>query len=162
MKKSLALRPQLDSLDSRALLSAVPGAEGLAGAAVVSPAQSHVVTMSGTVRETYHSPFNRIDEPRYQVFLGELSIDGNTEHVRIEAHVKLIPDASGRSFTPEGTMKIATHDPHRGDIDLSFTFSLASGYTYSVTGGTQSYHEGSGSGSLEYGYSGAEVLLTFR
>jgi hypothetical protein len=161
MKKLLALRPRFDSLDSLVLLSAVPGVEGVAAPAIVSPAQSSILTISGTVIATHRDPFDsdRIHETRHQRFEGDLLLYGLPERVRISS----FGVGSDPVFPHYGLMRIVTHSPHRGDIELSFDRSgSANSYTYLIAGGTNFYSGGSGDGSFQVAQSGADFVLTFE
>lgn len=138
MRTSRKLRPRLEGIESRALLSGV-------AAAVVAPPASHTIHLNGTLAGSYAEHQGNPDFPKVYTLSG-------SGHLGTKARTTLAGSLQAGGFTANpgahGTVRLA--EAH-GSITVNLTASPAGTsdpLEYAIVGGTGAYKGAIGSGSV--------------
>jgi hypothetical protein len=172
-KKLTSLRPQVESLESLALLSGLSGPESLAALTDVhAPVASHLETLTITGKLEGKAEYGSPPYTKAQLVLaGRMTIDG--------LHVKVTATGT-RHYEPSGqgaygdlnlTVREPRWDPSRdvfvderlGDIKLRYeTGPDLQHATYTIESGTGDYRGATGSGEIAFQVGRDKAIADFR
>ncbi len=143
MRPSHRLRPTIEGMEPKALLSGV-------GGGVIGTIVSHTLHLHGTVKGTYNEHQANPDTPKeYNLFgTGDLGLKARTALAGSihSGGFTTHPNAEGKIYLADarGTITVKlTVDPKAGS-----TGGLADTYDYTIVGGTGAYKNDTGKGTV--------------